>query len=83
MGKSKKHLKKGEYQWSPEIRRITPLMDNHCYIQDDKGKLHHVKRDSDRFKELIIHLNEVMNGRIEKELNDLNWERELEILNAN
>lgn len=77
MGKKKGKLKKGEYEWSGDVRRIIPLKNNYCYVQDEKGKLHHLTRDSEEFYSLAKHLNEVMNGKISKELNELDWQDQL------
>lgn len=76
MGKKAKG-KKGEYEWSGDLKRIIPLKNNYCYINDEKGKTPKLKRDSEDFYTLIKHLNEVMNGKIERELTDLGWETEL------
>jgi hypothetical protein len=80
MGKKKAKGKKGEYEWSSDLRRIIPLKNNYCYVNDEKGKTHHLRRDSEEFYTLIKHLDEVMNGRLTKELQDLNWQEQLNTL---
>lgn len=82
MGKKKGKLKKGEYEWSGDVRRIIPLKNNYCYIQDEKGKLHHLTRDSEEFYTLVRHLNDVMNDKITKELTDLGWDAQLSKLDS-
>lgn len=81
MGKpASKKLKKGEYEWSGEISRIIPLKNNYCYVQDEKGKLHHLKRDSVEFYALAKRLNEIMEGKITRELEKLGWKEQLEVV---
>jgi hypothetical protein len=80
MGKKKAKGKKGEYEWSSDLRRIIPLKNNYCYVNDDKGKTLHLERDSEEFYAIIKRVDEVMNGRITKELQDLGWDRQLEKL---
>jgi hypothetical protein len=81
MGKpGNKKGKKGEYEWSGEISRIIPLRNNYCYVQDEKGKLHHIKRDSTEFYALAKHLNEIMEGKITRELEQLGWTEQIEVL---
>lgn len=77
MGKSKKKTKSGEYEMSPDVRRIIPLKNDYCYIFDARGKLHHLKRDSAAAIELLRSLEEVTNGRISKQLIELGWESTL------
>lgn len=77
MGKKKGKFKKGEYEWSGDVSRIIPLKNNFCYVQDEKGKLHHLKRDSSEFYELIKSLDNIMNGKITRELNQLGWNEQL------
>lgn len=76
MGKRKLHKGKlGEHEWSRESKRIVPLQGGYCYISDEKGKLHHLKRDSDEYNSMIEHLEseEVMGSKITKELVELGW----------
>ena len=81
MGKpNSKKVKKGEYEWSGEITRIIPLKNNYCYVQDEKGKLHHLKRDSIEFYALANRLNEIMDGKITRELENLGWSEQLEVV---
>lgn len=80
MGKKKAKGKKGEYEWSSDLRRIIPLKNNYCYINDEKGKTQHLKRDSEEFYTLVKHLDEVMNGRVSVELRELGWEEQLQKL---
>lgn len=80
MGKKKAKGKKGEYEWSSDLRRIIPLKNNYCYVNDEKGKTQHLKRDSEEFYTLARHLDEVMNGKITKELIALNWTEQLDVL---
>lgn len=72
--------KKGEYEPHGDISRIIPLHNNYCYITDEKGKLHHCKRDSDEFYQVARKINEVMNDKITRELNELGWEEQVSVL---
>lgn len=74
MGKSKKKSKSGEYEMSSDVRRIIPLKNNHCYIIDSHGRLHHLKRDSEAAIILLRSLEELTNGRITRQLKELGWE---------
>lgn len=80
MGKTKGNKKKGAYIWSGDISRITPLQGGYCRVQDDLGKSHHLKRDSDELMELLRHLDDVMDGKITRELTSLGWVEHLEEL---
>lgn len=80
MGKKKGKLKKGDYEWTGDLRRIIPLKNNYCYVNDEKGKTPRMKRDSEEFYTLARHLDEVMNGKITKELTELGWTEQLEVL---
>lgn len=81
MGKpGSKKVKKGEYEWSGEIRRIIPLKNNYCYVQDEKGKLHHLERDSTEFYALAKRLNEIMDNKITRELEVLEWKEQLKVV---
>ena len=81
MVKKKAKAKKGEFEWSSEIRRIIPLREDYVYISDEKGKLHHLKKSSDKYVELLKHLDAVMVGKITRELEALGWEDSLQALN--
>lgn len=71
---TKKKTKEGAFQPSGEVQRITPLGGGaYAYVFDAKGKTHHVKRDSDKFRELVASLDEELNGRGKKELERLGW----------
>jgi len=52
MSKRKAKGKKGEYEWSGDVRRIIPLQNEYCYLNDEKGKTFHLKRDSEEFANL-------------------------------
>lgn len=56
MGRTKKKGKQGEYDIAPDARRIVPLKGGFCYIYDLKGKLHHVKKDTEAFDRLVEEL---------------------------
>lgn len=62
-----------EYQWSGEIRRIIPPRSNGARIQDEKGKSHTFKRDSEEFAAECARLDEIMDGKITAELELLGW----------
>jgi hypothetical protein len=81
MGKAKSKKKFGEYQWSANVRRIIPLQNNYCYIQDDKGKTHHLQRYSDASIKLLTSLNVATHGLIAEELKELGWTEILEMIN--
>ena len=80
MSKRKAKGKKGEYEWSGDLRRIIPLRNGYCYVNDEKGKTPRMKNDSEEFYTLAKHLDEVMNGRISMELRELGWEEQLNTL---
>jgi hypothetical protein len=80
MGKKKGKAKKGGYEWTGDVRRIIPCQNGYCYVNDENGKSPHMKRDSEQFYTLAKHLDEVMNGKITKELEDLGWTEQLERL---
>jgi hypothetical protein len=80
MGAKKSKSKKGEYEWSGDLRRIIPLKNNYCYVNDDKGKTPRMKRDSEDFYALALKLNEIMNGKIFRELEELGWTEQLKTL---
>ena len=73
MGKTKGKKQKGQYEWSGEINRIIPLKNDYCYIQDEKGKLHHLQRNSDEAISLMKSLDQIMEGKISRELESLGW----------
>lgn len=80
MGKTKSSKKKGEFIWSGDASRIIPLKNNYCYIFDEKGKTHHLERDSEEATSLLQRLNEVMDGKIFADLTKLGWAEQLEKL---
>lgn len=82
MGKAKSKGKKGEYEMSADAKRIIPLKENYCYIFDEKGKTHHLKRDSEEALELMKKLNDLTFGRVAKELENLGWKEQLEVVNV-
>lgn len=44
-----------------------------AYVFDAEFKTHHVKRDSQEFRDLVDHLNEELDGRGDRELERLGW----------
>ena len=69
MGKVKRKTKLGEFEYSPTARRIVPLKAGFCYIFDTKGKLHHVKRESEQCEQLIADLREDLgDARVDEEI---------------
>jgi hypothetical protein len=71
MATKKKNL---PYQTHGDIHRIIPLSDgNWAYLQDENGKLHHMRTDSDDFIEKCIAVNSALDGRIVRQLNELGW----------
>ena len=64
----------GAFQPSGDVRRIVPLKANYVYVNDHLGKLHHVNRDSQKFVDLCIAVDEAMGGRATEELKQLGWD---------
>jgi len=63
--------KKQEYEASGEVNRIIPLKVGYVYITDLKGKLHHLKRDSEEFSVLVEEIDEALNNRATREIEAL------------
>lgn len=79
MGKRKHKAKLGEYVWSPDIRRIIPLdKGRHCYINDVKGKLHHVKVDTEEFNSLVKDLSDNLSEpKMQEELGRISYAKRM------
>lgn len=61
-------------QPAADSRRIIPLGGGEwAYVFDAEFKTHHVRTDSQEFRDLVAQLNETMNGRGDKELERLGW----------
>ena len=70
-GPKKKAL---EYQYSGEVKRVIPLGGGTwCYLLDENGKSHHVKRGSDEYTNEVKRLDGIMDNKISKELEALGW----------
>lgn len=63
--------KKQEYEASGEVNRIIPLKVGYAYITDLKGKLHHLKRDSEEFDTLVKEIDEALNNKASREIESL------------
>ena len=64
-----------EFQPHGDIKRIVSLGGGTwAYISDHKGKLHHLKRDSDDFTAKCKEVDEVLGGKIVQELRLLGWD---------
>lgn len=70
---SKKKVKSAAYQWSGDIRRIIPLAGGNARLTDELGKSTHYSRDSVEFRDECVRLDDIMDGKIANELNDLGW----------
>ena len=71
MAKKKKDL---AFQHSADVKLIIPCKGGYCYIKDVGGKMHHVKTDSEEFRVRAKALDEVLNGRVSREITELGWE---------
>ena len=74
MGKGRGIKKPGEKQIAADSHRIISLGGGEwAYVFDAEFKTHHVRRDSQEFRDLVEHLNEKFNGRGDAELERLGW----------
>lgn len=66
--------KPGGFVIAPETHRITSLGGGTwAYVADDKGKLKHLKRDSQEFALTCKTLDGILEGKIAKELAEMGW----------
>ena len=66
--------KAAEYQPHGDVTRIISLGGGTwAYLSDHKGKLHHLRRDSEEFVTLCKEVDEAVGGKIVQELEALGW----------
>lgn len=74
MAQKKKTKDSSIYQWSGDIRRIIPMGGGlYARVTNELGKSTNYERDSEAFRTECKRLDEIMNGKITRELEELGW----------
>jgi len=75
MARPRLSSKETKFQPSRESARILSLNGGqHAYLFDDKGKKHHLERNSEEFLTLCQEQNALLDGLIARDLERLGWD---------